>query len=434
MKLSTQPYKGARDFYPDKQAERDYMFNTMRECVRRFGYEEYDAPLIEPIEIYQAKSGSEIVSEQTYSFTDRGGREVAIRPEMTPTVSRMVAAQRQQLAYPLRWFSIPNLWRYERPQRGRFREHWQLNVDLFGVASINAELELMLIADSIFKAFKADHTMYAYRINHRQLLDEMFETLLGLSKEQALSMAHLIDRRAKMDHSLFLDKVDEILTSKQREGAVVETLLTLLDIKTIDQLPPQLKDSSAARELSDLLKACKKSGILNVTFDISLVRGFDYYSGIVFELYDNNPENNRSMLGGGRYDGLVGLFGVEPLPTVGFGLGDATMTNFLEQHHLMPEFKSAVDIYIAPLNETVETATEVANQLRIKGLNVAVDYSGRKLGDQIKAAQKKTIQFVLIIGAREAEAKLYTLKNLESSAEEQCTIEQLVAKFSPKQR
>ena len=434
MKLSTQPYKGARDFYPDKQAQRDYMFNTMRECVRRFGYEEYDAPLIEPIEIYQAKSGSEIVSEQTYSFIDRGGREVAIRPEMTPTVSRMVAAQRQQLAYPLRWFSIPNLWRYERPQRGRFREHWQLNVDLFGVASINAELELMLVADSIFKAFKADHTMYAYRINHRQLLDAMFETLLNLSKEQALKMAHLIDRRAKMDHSLFLDKIDEILTPKQKEAAVAETLLTLLDIKTIDQLPPQLKDSSAAKELSDLLQACKKSGILNVTFDISLVRGFDYYSGIVFELYDNNPENNRSMLGGGRYDGLVGLFGVEPLPTVGFGLGDATMTNFLEQHHLMPEFKSDVDIYIAPLNETVETATEVANQLRIKGLNVAVDYSGRKLGDQIKAAQKKTIQFVLIIGAREAEAKSYTLKNLETSTEEQCTIEQLVAKFSPKQK
>ncbi len=433
MKLSTQPYKGARDFYPDKQAQRDYMFNTMRECVRRFGYEEYDAPLIEPIEIYQAKSGSEIVSEQTYSFIDRGGREVAIRPEMTPTVSRMVAAQRQQLAYPLRWFSIPNLWRYERPQRGRFREHWQLNVDLFGVASINAELELMLVADSIFKAFKADHTMYAYRINHRQLLDAMFETLLNLSKEQALKMAHLIDRRAKMDHSLFLDKIDEILTPKQKEAAVAETLLTLLDIKTIDQLPPQLKDSSAAKELSDLLQACKKSGILNVTFDISLVRGFDYYSGIVFELYDNNPENNRSMLGGGRYDGLVGLFGVEPLPTVGFGLGDATMTNFLEQHHLMPEFKSDVDIYIAPLNETVETATEVANQLRIKGLNVAVDYSGRKLGDQIKAAQKKMIQFVLIIGAREAEAKSYTLKNLETSTEEQCTIEQLVAKFSPKQ-
>ena len=434
MKLSTQPYKGARDFYPDKQAQRDYMFNTMRECVRRFGYEEYDAPLIEPIEIYQAKSGSEIVSEQTYSFIDRGGREVAIRPEMTPTVSRMVAAQRQQLAYPLRWFSIPNLWRYERPQRGRFREHWQLNVDLFGVASINAELELMLVADSIFKAFKADHTMYAYRINHRQLLDEMFETLLNLSKEQALKMAHLIDRRAKMDHSLFLDKVDEILTPQQKEAAVAETLLTLLDIKTIDQLPPQLKDSSAAKELSDLLQACKNSGILNVTFDISLVRGFDYYSGIVFELYDNNPENNRSMLGGGRYDGLVGLFGVEPLPTVGFGLGDATMTNFLEQHHLMPEFKSDVDIYISPLNETVETATEVANQLRIKGLNVAVDYSGRKLGDQIKAAQKKTIQFVLIIGAREAEAKSYTLKNLETSTEEQCTIEQLVAKFSPKQK
>lgn len=429
MKLPTQPYKGARDFYPEEQVQRNYIFDTMRECVRRFGYEEYDAPLIEPIEIYQAKSGAEIVSEQTYTFIDRGKREVAIRPEMTPTVSRMVAAKRQQLAYPLRWFSIPNLWRYERPQRGRFREHWQLNVDLFGVKSNQAELELMLVADSIFKAFKADHSMYAYRVNHRQLLNSMFEDVLGLAKEQALNLAHLIDRRSKMEPSIFLDKLDQILTPKQKEGSVAETLLGLLDIKTINQLPDQLKDSPAASELDDLIKACQKNGIENVVFDISLVRGFDYYNGIVFELYDNDPDNNRAMLGGGRYDGLVGQFGVEPLPTVGFGLGDATMSNFLEQHHLMPEFKNCVDIYIAPLGETVNTAAEVASQLRKQGLNVAVDYSGRKLGDQIKAAQKKTIKYVLIIGAKEAENQIYTLKDLDSSEEKLYSIDQIVELF-----
>src|SRR5476651_1275980 len=171
MALSTKPYKGARDFYPADKRLQKYMFGVWRSVCERFGYEEYDAPILEPLEIYLAKTGEEIVKEQTYVFEDRGGRKVVIRPEMTPTVSRMVAGKRQQLAYPLRWYSIPNLWRYERPQRGRLREHWQLNVDIFGVAGVGAELELITLVDAMFKDFGARPEMYEIRLNHRGLVD-----------------------------------------------------------------------------------------------------------------------------------------------------------------------------------------------------------------------------------------------------------------------
>src|ERR1700685_3894259 len=171
MKLSTQPYKGARDFYPEDERVQKYMFEKIRQVVELFGYEEYNAPILEPLEIYLAKTGEEIVNEQTYVFEDRGGRKVVIRPEMTPTVSRMVAARRQELAYPLRWYSIPNLWRYERPQKGRLREHWQLNVDVFGIEDLTAEHEIITVADHIMRGFGAKRDMYAIKLNSRKLTD-----------------------------------------------------------------------------------------------------------------------------------------------------------------------------------------------------------------------------------------------------------------------
>src|SRR6185437_1349195 len=193
MALSTKPYKGARDFYPPDKRLQKYMFSTLREVVERFGYEEYDAPILEPLEIYLAKTGEEIVNEQTYTFEDRGGRKVVIRPEMTPTVSRMVAARRQQLGYPLRWYSIPNLWRYERPQRGRLREHYQLNVDLFGVANLEAEHEIIQVADALMHAYGATREMYVIKLNSRKLMDYILLEHLQLSEVQAYMLAKLID-------------------------------------------------------------------------------------------------------------------------------------------------------------------------------------------------------------------------------------------------
>src|SRR5262245_48888979 len=203
MALPTQPYKGARDFYPEDKRLQKYMFGLMRRVAERFGYEEYDAPILEPLDIYLAKTGDEIVNEQTYTFEDRGGRKVVIRPEMTPTVSRMVAARRQELAYPLRWYSIPNLWRYERPQHGRLREHWQLNVDIFGVEGLEAEHEIISVADGLLQAYGANRDQYTIKINSRQLMDAILHEYLGLDATQSHAMVKLIDRMHKMDYGAF---------------------------------------------------------------------------------------------------------------------------------------------------------------------------------------------------------------------------------------
>ena len=426
MALSTQPYKGARDFYPEDKRLQKYMFDKWRAVAELFGYEEYDAPILEPLEIYVAKTGDEIVNEQTYMFEDRGGRKVVIRPEMTPTVSRMVAAKRQELAYPLRWYSIPNLWRYERPQRGRLREHWQLNVDMFGVASIEAEYEIITLVDAMFKSFGAHNDMYEVRLNSRKLMDYALGTYLGFNSKVVHAISKLIDRIHKMERSDFIAKVDEVVDATARESGTVEKLLALLDTTQLSELPTELRSHASVAELEQTLQLLDKADIKNAIFDISLMRGFDYYTDIVFEVFDMHPDNNRSMLGGGRYDGLVGLFGVAPVPTVGFGWGDVTLANFLEIHHLLPEFKSETNVYVALIGDVAAKAQKTVSELRLAGLNVAVDFSGKKIGDQFKTAEKKGIEQVLIIGEDELKNKKYKLKNLKTGTEQTAQLTVLV--------
>ena len=424
MALSTKPYKGARDFYPEDKRLQKYMFAKWRSVAEKFGYEEYDAPVLEPLEIYLAKTGEEIVNEQTYAFEDRGGRKVVVRPEMTPTVSRMVAGRRQELGYPLRWYSIPNLWRYERPQRGRLREHWQLNVDIFGVKDISAEQEMITLVDEMFKAFGANESQYEIRVNNRALTDYLLTEYLGLNDKAKQKVSKLIDRQAKMSRSAFIGKVDAVLTAKQKEGGVTEKVVGLLDAKSLKDLPKEALEQSSAVELDELLSRLRSAGISNVRFDGSLMRGFDYYTGVVFEVFDLNPENNRSMLGGGRYDGLVGLFGVAPVPTVGFGWGDVTLVNFLEANQLLPDLKPETDVYVAVIGDVDAGPTVAA--LRYKGLNVAVDLTGKKIGDQLKTADKKGIQNVLIIGETELKTKKLKLKNLSTGQETIADINRLI--------
>lgn len=427
MALSTQPYKGARDFYPEDKRLQKYMFAKLREVAERFGYEEYDAPILEPLEIYLAKTGEEIVNEQTYVFEDRGGRKVVIRPEMTPTVSRMVAGRRQELAYPLRWYSIPNLWRYERPQKGRLREHWQLNVDIFGVAGSEAEREVIQIADQILKAFGATHDMYSIKLNSRKFMDYVLGTYIDFDEAQRLSIAKLIDRMHKINHDSFVAQAEAICTPSQREAGVVEKLLTVLQAHRLTDLPDDLKQNEHILELQNVLGKLADSGITNAEFDITIMRGFDYYTDIVFEIVDNDPNNNRSMLGGGRYDGLVGLFGVEPLPTVGFGFGDVTLAEFLKGHDLLPDLATETDLYVVLAGDVLDRAQKPIDDLRGMGLNVAVDLSGRKLGDQIKAADKKGIAYVLVVGDSELSSEQFTLKNLKTGDEERHGLERIVS-------
>lgn len=427
MSLPTQPYKGARDFYPEDKRLQKYMFNLWRQTAERFGYEEYDAPILEPLELYLAKTGEEIVNEQTYMFEDRGGRRVAIRPEMTPTVSRMVAARRQELGYPLRWYSIPNLWRYERPQRGRLREHWQLNVDIFGVDTLLAEAEIVQVADNIFKAAGATHEMYSIRVNSRKLMDFILRDYLQLDSVQRHTVAKLIDRLHKTPHEMFMAEADAIFTPSQRDAGANNKLIGLLKIKDIEHLPEQIRVHSAALELKELLHLLKEAGVTNAVFDLSIMRGFDYYTGIVFEIFDENPENNRAMLGGGRYDGLVGLFGVEPLPTVGFGFGDVTLQNFLEGHKLLPPPRSDTDAYAVLIGNVYGPAQKVIRELRDMGLNVAVDMTGRKPDKQIKTAAKKGIHYAIFIGERDIPEEQFEIKNLVTGVSERHSLARIVS-------
>jgi histidyl-tRNA synthetase len=427
MALSTQPYKGARDFYPEDKRLQKYMFAKMREVCERFGYEEYDAPLLEPTELFASKTSDEIVNEQTYTFKDRGDRSITIRTEMTPSVSRMVAGRRQELAYPLRWYSIPNLYRYERPQRGRGREFFQLNADIFGVAGIEADYEIIQVADAIMQAYGADRKMYAIKINSRQLVNLFLVDGLGVDKTQAESLIRLTDRMQKMEAAEFVAKIEAVFTPSQREEDKARVLLAFLKDATLEALPDDLKETASYKELQLLMNMLNQNSITNVVFDPTLMRGFDYYTDIVFEVFDVDPENNRSMFGGGRYDGLVGLFGVEPVPTVGFGMGDITLQNFLETHKLMPTLEPETDVYVVLIGDVYIRAQKMINDLRDMGLNVAVDNTGRKADKQLKTALKKGINYVLFIGQKELNDEQFVLKNLATQAEERHSPQRIVS-------
>ncbi len=424
--LGTQPYKGARDFYPEDMRLQKYIFDTWRTVCERYGYEEYTAPILEPLELYAAKSGQEIVNEQTYQFEDRGGRRVAIRPEMTPTVARMVAARRQELGYPLRLYSIPNLWRYERPQRGRLREHWQLNVDVFGLKGLEAETELIMLSHDIMKAFGATDSMYEIRINSRKLINVVMKDYLELDAIQSELMIKLLDRHGKLEADAFEQQAKEIFAPDTADEDF-KKLQKLIHNRTIEQLPAQIAETPELLLVRDVLDRLHDHTITNARLDITLMRGFDYYTDVVFEVFDTSPENNRSMFGGGRYDGLVGLFGVEPVPTVGFGMGDVVIGDFLATHQLAPNLASETDVYISLIGDVTDGADKLARHLREEGIRVAVDYSGRKVEAQLKTALNKRIPYVIFVGEKELAEQQFNLKHLPTQNEERHSPDRIAA-------
>lgn len=425
--LSSQPYKGTRDYYPEEKRVQNYIFDTWKTVVERFGYEEYGAPILENLEMYAAKSGQELVNDQTYTFTDRGGRTVAIRPEMTPSISRMVAGRRQELAYPARLFSIANFMRYERPQRGREREFWQLNVDIFGVNTLAADIEIITISDAILKEFGAGKDDYVIRVNNRKFIHFMMAEYLGLDSVGAHQMTMLFDRRNKITEQDFDEQALAILGETQVEA--IQKIKQVVDAKSIEELPEELQKSTSLEEIVTVFEGLKKAGVESVLFDATLMRGLDYYTGTVFEVFDTHPDNSRSLFGGGRYDGLVGLFGAEPISAVGVAPGGTMIEHFLEVHNLLPVDISKTDIYVVVINDAIEIANSVAHDLRAGGLNVEVDITGRKLDKQIKTAFKKNIKNLLFVGSQDAETNQYSLKNLTDETEEKLSIEQIIEKL-----
>lgn len=390
-KLSTDSYKGVRDFYPEDQYIQEYIFFVWESTLEQFGYEKYNASVLEPTELYRAKSGEEIVNEQTYQFIDRGERAVTLRPEMTPTVARLVAKKRRELIFPIRWYSIPNLFRYERPQRGRLREHWQLNADIFGVKNIEADVEMIEIAATLLQRFGLDDTQYVIKINDLRALAKTLDDA-GLSTIEAHQYRKLLDKKEKIDD---FDVQVTALLGKPFELALEpsETVTTVLD-------------------------KLARRGISNVIFSPTMVRGFDYYTDIVFEVFSTDPKNNRSLFGGGRYDNLTSLFDDTPIPAVGFGMGDVTIKDVLETYNLLPPHQSTTHIALCVLNDAFyDLAGELAQTLRADGLHVMVDFSGKKLHEQITRADKRKIPFIICLGEDERTSNRFKVKELKTGSE-----------------
>lgn len=431
--LPSQPYKGTRDYYPAEKRVQNYIFSTWKRVAVSFGYEEYGAPLLEPLEVYAAKSGQELVSEQTYTFTDRGDRTVAIRPEMTPSISRMVAARRQEMAYPARLYSIANFMRYERPQRGREREFWQLNVDIFGVKGALPEAEIITMGAQFLKAFGATEDMYVIKVNSRSVISFMMSNYLGLDVVQSQLMIKLFDRKSKITNEEFRDQAIEIF-GEQAAPEGLKKIAALLMAKSISDLPEAIRENEAMQEVQQLFKLLEREGIKNAKFDSTLMRGLDYYTGTVFEFFDTNPENSRALYGGGRYDGLVGLFGAEPISAVGLAPG-LTMTElFLQSHNLIPKLPSTTEVYLVVLGDTLEGASELATRLRGEGVSVELGITGRKLDKQLKTAVKKDIPFIIFVGEKELKSEIYSFKDTASSEEQKLSFERIVSSVKDRRR
>ena len=405
--LSTKPYKGTRDFYPEDMRIQQWMFKHLRSVAESYGYQEYDGPMLESLELYAAKPGEEIVNTQLYSFEDRGGRKVAMRPEMTPTLARMVAGQVNELPKPVRWFSFPNLWRYERPQRGRLREHWQFNLDILGGDPLLADAEVLQLAYDVVDGFNGADRVQIH-VNNRRLVDHFLAVPLGLQPEQALKVCKAIDAKNKISPEQF----DNLLIEAGVDASKVNELKEFFekDFQTLSKEYP----CEGITEIETVMQSLQDQQLGEVVrFDPQIMRGMDYYTGTVFEMYDTSPENNRAMFGGGRYDNLVGLFGKNTLSGVGFGMGDVTLRNFLETHDLLPKFDSWHDFFITMTgSEDVGRGQKISRALRKQGFKVLQSIHQSKLGQQLKIADKHQAKFAVIFGESEWNEGKVVFKNL----------------------
>ena len=415
-RLSTQPYKGTRDFYPEDMKLRNWFFGKIREALLLASFDEYNAPMLESLELYIAKSGEEIAKEQTYNFTDRGGRMLAIRPEMTPSVARMVAAKMGELNYPLKWFSIPNMYRYERPQRGRLREFWQLNVDIFGCDTYEADLDVIESAILVLRSFGADETMFKVHINNRRFFNDVIAAIASTDLDGAKKVSKIVDKKNKIPREAYEKEMGELGLNKEQIEKI-DALYTM-DVKEATALCP---DSVGACELNSLFEMLDKTGLLKYCiFDFGIIRGLDYYTGTVFEVFDEAPENNRAMFGGGRYDNLVGLFAKNgKVSGVGYGMGDVTLENFLVTHNLVPDlYTNEVKVLVTRFDDVpYEEYIALTTDLRTLGVKASVYLGTKKFGKQIDYAVKDKYSHVIIMGGSELAGGKVKIKNLLSREE-----------------
>jgi histidyl-tRNA synthetase len=424
-KLSTQPYKGARDFYPNDMRLENYIFDTWRSVCKKYGFEEYSFPILEPFEIFAAKTGEEIVNQQLFSFEDRGGRKLAIRPELTPGTVRMIAQRFNEIPQPIKWFMIGNNWRYERPQLGRGREFYQLEVNTFGVESVTADFEIISLIVAIMKAFGATEQMFEININDRRLISALLNEVLALG-DRSEKVRRLMDKRAKMTKDEFLDALKDLAVTGAAADKI-EAFMSgdLASLKTI--IPEQVLNSNKGYSaICKLFKLLKDAGLDKyVKFDPAIIRGFDYSDGLVYEVFDKNPANRRSLFGGERFDKLINIFGNYNLPATGFALGDYTLKEFITGWKLIPySLEESEDFLVTlwaddPNMQFFNKSQELADKLRALGKTVTVWLEpNTKLDKQLKYADKKNINYALIIGDTELSEGKVTIKNLKDQTQQ----------------
>jgi histidyl-tRNA synthetase len=408
---------GFRDFYPEQLATRNYLMSVWRDVARRYGFVEYDGPPLEPLDLYTKKSGDEIVG-QLYTFTDKGDRAVALRPEMTPTLARMVAAKANAMRKPIRWFSIPQLFRYERQQKGRLREHFQLNVDIIGETSVAADAELLAVAVDVMRSLGLEPTDVRARVSDRRLLTALLSHV-GVKKGELPAVFAAIDKAGREPRETTLDKVwKSVASTDARRG--VERILK--NSKDLDAIAKEFSDSpEVTEEIGRMREYLGFLGALGVgewvDFDLSIVRGLAYYTGKVFELFDAQGEF-RAICGGGRYDDLLSSIGGVDLPALGFGMGDVVLTELLRARDLLPPAPQGTEYWVAAEDESLlPEIMAVAGRLRSKSRSVEYALKPQTLARQLKTASTAGVRNVVLLRRDEYANGNVTLKTLADGLE-----------------
>ena len=434
-KFSTNPLKGMKDFYPEDLREVNWILSIIKDIADRYNYDEFETPLLEPIEIFAAKSSQELVYEQSFYVEKFEDRKIILRPELTPSLARMVAQKSQELKKPIRWYSIPTCFRYEQPQRGRLRSFKQPNFDILGEESLYADLEIFNIIVDIFSEFGATQEQFQIYYNNRRFIDSVLTIILKISKEKLPLVYKVLDKSNKMEENEFV----KFLIDTFQNDVNIQGILKLKDVTSIDEvlmrfniIPDEFYDCEGYLELKKFEKLLIKAGISDYcTFSSSTVRGLDYYTGIIYEVFDTGKENIRSIFGGGRYDNLLTLFSDEKITGTGFGMGVYTLSLFLRSYELIPEDIKEKDysdtIYIASINEDVSIyAMELARFIRGEDFPCIIDYRFKNLKNQLKRANELGVLIALIVGPDEMERDKVTIKNMISGEQKTILFDDLI--------
>lgn len=417
---------GFRDFYPEQLANRNYIMSVWREVARRYGFVEYDGPPLESLDLYTRKSGEEIVG-QLYNFTDKGGREVALRPEMTPTLARMVAAKANAMRKPIRWFSVPQLFRYERQQKGRLKEHFQFNVDIIGESSVAADAELLALAIDVMREVGLTPVDVRARVSDRRLLTVLL-IHAGVVKSELAAVYAAIDKMGREPIDVTVGKLEKAVKSLEAVRAIERLLQHSRDLDAIAgefaDSPDVVEEIARMREYVAFLDALGVGDWID--FDLSIVRGLAYYTGMVFELFDAKGEF-RAICGGGRYDDLLSAIGGVDLPALGFGMGDVVLTELLRSRDLLPATRLATEYWVAADDDALllEVMT-VAGKLRAKAQSVEYSLKPQTLARQLKTASSAGVRSVVLLRRDEFAGGTVTIKTLADGAERNVALDTFI--------